>query len=348
MNLREAAKKYIRFLAGLPFVGRFVRILGAAWRGPQTRVELAEMRGALNEISRRIEGLNAREHLREVVDGYGAAIRGMEMSLRRHEIAFGTIRGSLNGEILGHVRADIQPLQEKLVEFAHRSDELVSENSKANERLKWLSADNDNLRSRLEFIRKEMMFELRRQLRSTGETKSTFDGPRFLNKERIAALHPLKLNLGCGHITKPDHVNVDYRELPGVDLVSDVAALPFDASSVSAIYAAHLVEHFTLQSLKDSVLPHWISLLEAGGSLTLIAPNSQAMIEGYMGGEFTFKELREVTFGGQEYEGDFHFTMLTPEAASNLLREVGFQHVEIMASSRRNGDCYEFELYAKK
>lgn len=348
MNLREAAKNCIRFLAGLPFVGRLVRVLGAAWRGPQTRVELAEIRGRLNEISHRLEGLNDREHLREVVDGYGAAIRGMEMSLRRHEVAFGNIRGSLSGEILGHVRADVQPLQEKFAKFERRSDELASENRSANEKIKWLSTDNDNLRSRLEFIRKEVMFELRRQLRSAGETKGAVDGPKFLNKERIAGMHPLRLNLGCGHITKPDYVNVDYRELPGVDLVSDVAALPFDASSVSAIYAAHLVEHFSSQSLKDSVLPHWFNLLEAGGSLTLIAPNSQAMIAGYMAGEFTFEELREVTFGGQEYEGDFHFTMLTPETASNLLQKIGFQHVEVMASSRRNGDCYEFELCAKK
>ena len=49
-------------------------------------------------------------------------------------------------------------------------------------------------------------------------------------------------------------------------------------------------------------------------------------------------------YGGQDYDGDFHFNMFTPASMGDYLREAGFVNLQVLASGRRNGNCYEFEI----
>lgn len=327
MTIREDIKSIIRMIAKLPLVGRFVLMLRAFWRGPQTRVVAHELMTTFERHETHLA-----QH-RQVTDGYGAAIRGMEVSTRRHELQLNSAN----------------------TKFA-ALDELLKNDSSANQdvfadiaqKIEWIKIDNDNIRSRLEFIRKETMFELRRQLKVTTPTRKDSIAPIFVSREKIECMKSSKLNLGCGHIAKQDYINVDSRALPGVDLVADVTDLPFEASSIDCIYSAHLVEHFSDHALRNIVLPHWHELLHTDGTLVIVAPDAKAMMEGYAQGDFSFDEMREVIFGGQEYEGDFHFNMLTPDNASDLLQNVGFSSVQVVASARRNGQCLEFEITAKK
>ena len=53
-------------------------------------------------------------------------------------------------------------------------------------------------------------------------------------------------------------------------------------------------------------------------------------------------------YGGQEYEGDFHFTGFTPESLAALLRGAGFDDPAVIARGRPNGDCLEFEIAATR
>lgn len=229
---------------------------------------------------------------------------------------------------------------------------LEQQNLQLAEKLKWVAIDNENIRARMEFIRKEVMFEVQRQLRITHNfavgNSSQKISPRWVNKEKINNLTLKKLNLGCGHIAKEDFINVDMRELPGIDVIADVTSLPFEPESIDTIYAAHLMEHFPEKVLCDVVLPHWFQLLKQGGDLIVIVPDAQAMIDEYVKNKFSFDELREVIFGGQEYEGDFHFTMFTPETMVGLLKESGFLKVDVITSGRKNGVCLEVEIHAKK
>lgn len=55
---------------------------------------------------------------------------------------------------------------------------------------------------------------------------------------------PLRLNLGSGNRPLAGFVNVDARELPTVDVVADVRALPFPDGSAAEIEASSLLEHF--------------------------------------------------------------------------------------------------------
>lgn len=206
--------------------------------------------------------------------------------------------------------------------------------------------------TRIEFVRDEVLFELRKALKLKpasipGEEATATIEPRILDHVRLDTDNPVRLNLGCGHKPHPDKLNVDVRELPGVDIVSGVDNLPFAEGTVDGIYAAHLLEHFPKRYLLDVLLPYWRSLLKPGGTLELVVPDSEAMLAAHQRGEIDFATLAEVTFGKQDYDGDFHYAMYSPASLVALLEEAGFAPVTIVATNRVNGDCREMEVTAK-
>lgn len=79
-----------------------------------------------------------------------------------------------------------------------------------------------------------------------------------------------------------------------------------------------------------------------------MVPDGEAMFAGLAVGTFPFEDFREVLFGGQDYEGDFHYNLFTPESLSSLLVETGFSNVRVVERGRRNGKCFEFEILASK
>ena len=101
-------------------------------------------------------------------------------------------------------------------------------------------------------------------------------------------------------------------------------------------------------SLVGPTDPRGRSLLGPDGRFIAVVPDSEAMLAGYANGEISFAELREVTFGGQEYDGDFHFNMYSQDSLKALLTEVGFVDATITASARRNGLCYEMQVEARQ
>jgi SAM-dependent methyltransferase len=213
------------------------------------------------------------------------------------------------------------------------------------ERLATFAKQVGEVAERGEFIRREMMYEARYGARSHGVDNVE---PHEVDLSGIDQTEPLRLNLGSGHVPREGFVNVDSRELEGVDVVSDVRALPFERGSVAEIYSAHLVEHFPLEELRRVVLPHWFEVLRPGGKLVAVTPDAQTMIEEAAAGRMPFDDLQRVTFGDQEYDGDFHFAMYTPDSFAGLLSEAGFTDVEIVERGRRNGLCYEFEIRAER
>lgn len=198
---------------------------------------------------------------------------------------------------------------------------------------------------RLEFVRTEVLFEMRHGARSAS---ARYDQePRILNPGKLEAA-PVRLNLGAGHIARDGYVNVDGRPLPGVDIVADVGRLPFGEEEVDEIFSAHLLEHFPVEQLRRSLLPYWFSLLRPGAAFVAVVPDARSMIEEYASGRFSFDDLRLVTYGEQEYDGDFHFNMFTVESLSSLLEEAGFEDVRSTEVGRPNGACLEMEIAARR
>jgi hypothetical protein len=173
---------------------------------------------------------------------------------------------------------------------------------------------------------------------------------RVANLERVNAMtaRGLRLNVGCGHIPLDDYVNVDVRDLPGVDIVAEAGAIGVEPASVTEIFSSHLLEHFPQEALKRRILPHWSALLREGGRLRAIVPDGDAMIRQCASGEYSFADFREVLFGAQDYQGDFHFNLLTPESLSVMLAGTGYKDIAVPVRGRRNGQCFEFEISARK
>lgn len=205
------------------------------------------------------------------------------------------------------------------------------------------------LLGRVEFVRQEMLYEFRYGARDGQMGDRLRAEPALLNPEKVEAARAsgrISLNVGCGHIPEPGYLNVDRRALPGVDIVAEADDLPFEPASVREIRSSHLVEHFPEEALIRSLLPHWKSRLEPGGRLLAIVPDGETMLAEHAAGRYPFEDLREVLYGGQDYEGDFHYDLLTPASLEALLKGAGFTGVRLIEKGRRNGKCYEFEMEA--
>jgi predicted SAM-dependent methyltransferase len=178
--------------------------------------------------------------------------------------------------------------------------------------------------------------------------KTKFVSPEDFATKLLAMEGNLKINIGSGHRILENYINIDYRELPGVDIVCDVTELPFAQNSIAELASSHLIEHFREYEFINRILPHWFSMIEEGGSIRVICPNWEAMMEKLNSGEMSLSRFKELTFGGQEYEGNDHFSMYTPKTLRDVLTGVGFEEPELIVVDRDNGGCPEMELLAKK
>jgi predicted SAM-dependent methyltransferase len=204
------------------------------------------------------------------------------------------------------------------------------------------------LQERLEFIRREILLEQRYSAPAAAAPREAAGVPaRIVDLDRYEKMRgAFRINVGAGHVIMPEHLNVDMRELPGIDITADVRRLPFEAGEVSEIYSAHLLEHFTIEDLRRSILPYWVSLLEDGGKLVSVVPDVETMVNERAAGRMSFSDFVEVMYGGQEYEGDFHFWGYSKESLTQLLEEAGLEDVKVVEEGRRNGLCFEMEIEA--
>jgi predicted SAM-dependent methyltransferase len=207
--------------------------------------------------------------------------------------------------------------------------------------------DIAQLWARLEFVRKEMMYEMHFGALNP-ENKSHAD-PRILSMDKVAQARRdgLKLNIGCGHVPLDEYINIDSRELPGVDVIADVGDLPFEQGCVLEISSTHVLEHFPQERLRR-LLRYWRELLAPDGLFRAVVPDGEAMLQGIASSTYPFEHFRMVLFGAQEYAGDFHYNLLTPDSLKDLLEEAGFKAVTVPVRARKNDICFEFEIRAER
>jgi predicted SAM-dependent methyltransferase len=296
------------------------------------------------------------EHLSTILNKlseFGADInvlRGLPAGLREARRSERVMREALStlDEQVRHLRASDAGVE--LTRMTARLHDLESAVSSVDELRKQVEHLNNHVTHFLEVERAEALSGVQRT-----PSKNNSDGivtskiPRLLNHGKLLAMGPnLRLNLDCGANVLGDYLNIDQRELPGVDLLADIRNLPFEADSVAEIYSAHTIEHFTETELSDKILPYWRKLLRKNGQLRLVTADAEAMIEAFSRGTYPFQKLRRVTFGGQDHDGDFHLNMFSRESLRSLLNDQGFLVGDYIALGRPNGDCLEMELIASK
>ncbi len=270
-----------------------------------------------------------------------------------------------------HMRtiADYQRYQDRrITEMLNQMDRRLNAQETLSQRLdhlekehqgttKWMDGVSKETRGNsewLEVINTKLMrfsLNLREQQDSGTVAKEDVPAPRILNEAAYhskikAAGGVIRVNLGCGEKPKKEYINVDRAELPGVDVVADIRRLPFEPASLDEIASEHLVEHFREHQFRQTILPQWKKLLKSGGVLRTVCPNWQVMLERLHAGSMTLESFKQITFGAQDYEGDDHFAMYTPETFSGLLRAGGFTGVSVVETQRMNGICPEMEITA--
>jgi predicted SAM-dependent methyltransferase len=365
--MKAFIRKTARKMAGWPGIGRLVRIGVAVIRLPEfraaydeaqrqrqmgvtflapsadphapasaSRFEAEQLPGLLQAISdinhRQMAGISGQDNL----------VRSVPVALRK--LTRETV------ELHGREQAlseQVGAQAQRLEQLANEVREAAARAGHAEDGVNGLAESVSYLLGRVEFVRREVMFEMRYGARAATGDKEAVE-PHIVAADKVDAARQagLRLNLGCGHVALDGYINVDRRALPGVDVVADIDHLPFDKAEVAEICSAHLLEHFPLEQLRRELLPYWVSLLRPGGKFRAIVPDGAAMARAFVAQEYDFENFRQVTFGGQDYDGDFHFNMFSTETMTKLLTEAGFRSVEVVAEDRENGGCKEFEIVA--
>lgn len=220
-------------------------------------------------------------------------------------------------------------------------DDIISRTSK-------LEIITEHLSNRIEFIREELLLEQKYGVAKPIQDQGVLQRAETIRAEASKNGTFLRLNLGSGHKPIPGYINVDMRDLPGVDVVAELDKLPFGDNEIDEIFSSHVLEHFPLEKLRREILPHIFLKLKPGGVTTHIAPNIPAMLSAHQAGDISFDWLMKVIYGGQEYEGDFHYSGLSVDTLAALMSEVGFTDITLVSEARDNSGCLEFEIRARK
>lgn len=348
--MREGVKRIIGALGRRRYVGRLVRIGATAWRAPELRLQLAAISEQVastqndvreNQLARLLETITTVHNRQQSMSVDEAnLVRSVPVALRRATSAHRTLQEELNV-----VAAALQTMDERLkhlegLPVAEEHDRLFSLEGRVEEHARTLTY----LLERIEFVRSELLFEVRYGANSGGGTiQPHAHAPDFQMPQG-----DIRLNLGSGHIPLEGYVNVDSRELPGVDLVGDAANLPFDTDSVTEIFSSHFLEHFPEEQLTRVLLPEFRRMLKPGGHFRAVVPDVEAMMRAYVANAYDYDDMKQVIYGGQDYDGDFHFNMFTESSMAQILNHAGFTEVTAVAVGRRNGKSLELEISARK
>lgn len=387
--MKAQLRKSARVMATWPIVGRWVRIAVAVIRLPEFRAGAMELHHrqhafVTEQLPTLLQTVSDLQHRQLVTDnGRDNLVMSVPVALRKitrdlkeldarlaseSKMLAQTFDRRLNEtqermvnemqermENLSRVHdRQLNETQERMENLSRTHDQRIGDTQK---RLENVSESVGYLLGRVEFVRRELMYEMRYSETACARNNAAGECGKNL-RTKIEILAPeklenarneqLRLNLGCGHIPLEGYLNVDRRALPGVDIVADVNELPFQREEIDEIFSAHLLEHFPEEQLRRQLLRYWIGLLKPGGTFGAVVPDAESMIRKYANGEYPYAHLREVTFGAQDYDGDFHFNMFTPQSLKALLEEAGLVDLRIIETGRQNGECLEFELTGRR
>lgn len=171
----------------------------------------------------------------------------------------------------------------------------------------------------------------------------------------------MKINLGCGKDYKQGYTNVDLRSPCDVEYNLSNVPWPFDNSSAEEILMLDFLEHFSYRDTDKILYEAW-RILKPGGTLIVQVPdfehcanaalNSGAFLCNVCGNsgknvllnskgerccskcETLIIDISQAAihrlYGGQNYDGNWHFTAFTKELLTNKLLKSGFGDFELL------------------
>ncbi|MDD2935320.1 MAG: methyltransferase [Candidatus Pacebacteria bacterium] len=143
-----------------------------------------------------------------------------------------------------------------------------------------------------------------------------------------------KLNLGAGGTRMGDYTNVDSLFMKETDLLCELKNLSYfiKKESVTHIYASHILEHFSINEVKD-ILKKSYNLLQEEGEIRISVPDFEKIASLYMINKDSFRQKDPVAwlgviYGGQSSRYDFHKTGFSFVWLKTLLTEAGFRDIK--------------------
>jgi predicted SAM-dependent methyltransferase len=171
----------------------------------------------------------------------------------------------------------------------------------------------------------------------------------------LAGHRGLRVHLGCGNALFPGWLNVDcYPPASGSGaqiLTLDMRrGLPLADRSVAALFSEHFLEHLSVETVRDVILPELCRVLEPGGRARLGVPSGEYFVDQYVahrngkpdplfeanrGAATAMTMLNDIMHGfGHRFLYDF-------ETLAGMLKTAGFATVE--RSTPGNSDAAVFQ-----
>lgn len=135
------------------------------------------------------------------------------------------------------------------------------------------------------------------------------------------------LNLGSGDSGKQEGViNVDIRPLPTVDVVADVAHLPFEDNECEGVMSRNLIEHFGRHEYFD-VVKEWVRVLQPGGFLKVETVDMGLLMDKWR--NIPEENWLDGVLGAQTYPENFHKMSFTRERLEKDFEKLGLDVLEV-------------------
>ncbi len=137
----------------------------------------------------------------------------------------------------------------------------------------------------------------------------------------------IKINLGSGDRPIEGFINVDARDIPGIEFpntrVEDLSQFQDDYADY--IYACHILEHLPRDST-FSTLCEWNRVLKPGGILRVAVPDWDATVD-YYAENRDLENLLNWIYGGREHGDNYHHRIFNYPGLRTLLAESGFKRI---------------------
>lgn len=150
-----------------------------------------------------------------------------------------------------------------------------------------------------------------------------------------------RLNWGCGNDIRPDWLNADLKDLPGIDLVGDIRdGLALEDDSIDYVVSIHALPMISYPDLVP-VLQELRRVLKPGGVLRLALPDVDKGIDAYRRGDashFLVPDEDVLSIGGKFVVHMLWYgwsvTLFTADFAEELLVKAGYHDVRLCEHGR--------------
>ena len=152
----------------------------------------------------------------------------------------------------------------------------------------------------------------------------------------------MKLNVGCGRDIREGYVNLDFRDIEGVNIVCDMLKedIPLDDNSVDEILAKDILEHFMLADT-DMILKKWYRVLRPKGWLQIEVPNTMLNVGEFLAGttkcakgQDIAERFSQIMYGKQDYPGNCHYQLFDEKRLQDVCEKAGFIHIKTWTYGR--------------